>query len=154
MSPKLITLSPFVVTGIGVRTINTDEFNPVSAKLPMLWGKFFTEGVAEKIENRLPDSPIYGVYSDYETDASGAYSVLAGVASSGPALSPFKSVTIQEGKYLVFENKGVMPQAVINAWMQVWTFFQQNTEYTRSFATDFEAYRSVDEIAIHIGVQA
>ncbi|TPG73905.1 AraC family transcriptional regulator [Pseudomonas arsenicoxydans] len=55
-----------------------------------------------------------GVYSAYESDASGAYEVTAGVSVSTPN-PEFENVEIQAGKYLVFEARGPMPSAVIQA---------------------------------------
>jgi len=42
--------------------------------------EFFSTGVADKIPNRLPDTPIFGVYSAYESDATGFYNLSAAVA--------------------------------------------------------------------------
>ncbi len=154
MSPKLIKVSPFSVTGIVTRTINADEFNPETAKLGALWGSFFGNGVAEKVENRMPDSSIFGVYSEYESDATGFYSVTAGVTTRGHHSPEFTTVDVQGGDYLVFEHRGAMLQAVIDTWARIWAYFESNDEFSRSFLTDFEEYRGADEIAIHIGVRS
>ena len=153
MPPKLVEVSPFSVTGIGVRTINSGESNPADAKIPGLWGRFFGDGVAGKVTNQIPGSQLFGVYSDYESDASGFYSVTAGVAASGSPLPEFLTVDVKGGNYLVFENRGTMPQAVIDTWGAIWAYFDTNKEFTRSFLTDFEEYRGADEVAIHIGVR-
>ncbi len=153
MEPKLVTISPFSVTGVRVRTVNSDEFNPSKAKLPSLWQQFFGEGVSGRVPNPVPNSPVFGVYSDYESDESGFYSVTAGVAISDLQPSEFVTVDVKGGEYLVFEAKGAMPQAAIEAWMRVWAFFKKNEGLNRSFTTDFEEYRGSDEVAIHIGVR-
>ncbi len=36
MEPKLIEIQPFTVSGISVRTLNSDEAQPLKAKLPGL----------------------------------------------------------------------------------------------------------------------
>ncbi|GLH75092.1 hypothetical protein GETHLI_35950 [Geothrix limicola] len=46
-----------------------------------------------------------------------------------------------------------MPQAVIDTWGIIWAYFENNTEFIRSYTTDFEEYRGPDQIAIHIGVR-
>lgn len=153
MQPTLANISSFSVTGIAVRTRNSDEFNPATAKLPALWGSFFQNGVATRVLNAQADSPVFGVYSGYESDASGSYTVTAGVAAPASDASEYASIDIEAGKYLVFENKGPMPQAVIDTWGHIWAFFEENTEFNRSFSTDFEEYRGPDEIAVHIGVR-
>ncbi len=82
MEPKLIEIQPFTVSGISVRTLNSDEAQPLKAKLPGLWGQFFGQGLADKTPNKVAESPVYGVYSAYESDVSGQYSVTAGVSVS------------------------------------------------------------------------
>ena len=41
--------------------------------------QFFDQWLADKVPKRSADPPVYGVYSLYESDASGNYSVPAGV---------------------------------------------------------------------------
>lgn len=155
ITPKTIRLEKnCLVSGISVRTTNNDEFDPNTAKLSALWGQFFTEDLFNKIPNKSTDSPVYGVYSDYESNEKGAYQVTAGVAvDNGLQDSEFTEVQVQAGEYLVFENSGELPQAVIDTWMQVWTFFEANPQIKRRFATDFELYLSDKDIAIYIGIE-
>lgn len=156
MQPTRHTLATsFPVAGLMVRTTNRAEQDPGTAKLGALWGRFFTEGLADQIPSHLSEAGLYGVYSAYASDHSGAYDVTAGVAVATPGgSSPWHHVTIQAGDYLVFTAKGAMPQAVIETWGGIWQFFQDHPEIARSYATDFEVYHGADEVAIHIGVQA
>ncbi len=142
----------FMVSGITVRTNNQDEFNPATAKLANHWGTFFAENIAEKIPHRLKDSPIYGVYSSYESDFSGAYNLTAGMAVSKPC-DAFETIDIQEGTYLVFESKGPMPETIINTWKKIWEFFNENLEVKRKYITDFEIYPGTDECIVCIGIE-
>jgi predicted transcriptional regulator YdeE len=147
--PKLIHVNEFTVIGLSVRTINSDEFNPSTAKLPDLWERFFSDDNITRPQN----SPVFGVYSDYESNAEGYYTVTAGIQSELPSNTPvLQSLTILSGDYLVFENQGVMPQAVIEAWKSVWHYFESKKEVTRRFQTDFERYKGTTDIAIYIGI--
>ncbi len=151
--PKLIETDGFTVCGLSVRTINRDEFNPQTAKLPQLWGDFFSAGLAEQIPNRIPQTPVFGVYSHYASDAADFYTVTAGVRVSSEVMdSKLNTITIQTGNYLVFTDKGAMPQVIIKTWERVWNYFASNHHHQRRFGTDFEAYPSSDEIAIYIGI--
>lgn len=152
MLPMFRTVSPFHVTGIRIRTCNRDESDPARARIPALWERFFAERVSEQVMNTVPDASIFAVYADYESDATGLYSVTAGVATLAPNGDAFASVCVQGGPYLVFENQGPMPQAVIDTWSRIWAFFEDHPEHTRRFSTDFEEYRGPDGIAIHIAV--
>lgn len=156
ITPKTIKLEANrLIAGISVRTTNSDELNPSTAKLSALWGQFYTDGCFNKIPNKSPASPVYGVYSDYESNEKGAYQVTAGVAVDDKLPdSELTEVLVQAGDYLVFEHSGELPQAVIDTWAQVWTFFAANPEIKRCFATDFELYLSDKDVAIYIGIEA
>jgi predicted transcriptional regulator YdeE len=151
MEPKTTRVSGFFVSGLAVRTMNCDELNQKTAKIPGLWVQFFSGGIADKIPDRLPDTPIFGVYSTYESDAAGSYNVTAGVSVT-TLNTDFDSVEIQGGKYLVFDAIGPMPAAVIQTWALIWTYFEEHPQVKRSFLTDFESYCGPEEVQIHIGV--
>lgn len=143
--PVVQHVESFIVTGLSVRTQNSDEFNEKTAKLPSLWQQFYTSELAT-------NANIFGVYSNYDSDANGPYTVTVGVKSDY-AQAQFSSVTIQAGNYLVFQGTGPMPATVVGTWKQVWAFFETNTEYRRNFISDFEAYSGPDQVAIYIGLE-
>ena len=150
MQPARQTLAQGVsIAGITVRTTNAAEFNPATAKIAGLWGRFFAEGLYDKLTGKLADSAVYGVYSGYESDYMGAFDVTAGVACS-PTNS---QLMLQAGEYLVFSETGPMPQTVLQTWGVVWQYFQSHPDVKRSYATDYEAYLGVDSVAIHIGIE-
>ena len=94
---------------------------------------------------------IFGVYSNYDSDANGPYTVTVGVKSSH-AQTQLSSVTIQAGNYLVFQSTGPMPATVVETWQRVWAFFETNSEHRRNFISDFEAYSGSDQVTIYIGL--
>jgi len=137
-----------VIYGLEVRTKNVDEINSNTQKIASLWGRFFSEILPKLAEGAL----VYGVYSNYESDAMGEFTVLAG-ADSLESTEGLASVTLEEGKYLRFPVKGEMPQAIIETWGKVWAYFDDpSIDERRSFETDYEQYISEDEAAIYIGV--
>lgn len=75
-----------------------------------------------------------------------------GVKSSY-AQNQLSSVTIQSGKYLVFQGTVEMPAIVLETWKRVWAFFETNTEHRRNFISDFEAYSGPGQVAIYIGLE-
>ena len=150
MQPQRQTLAQAIaITGISVRTTNAAEFNPATGKIAGLWGRFFNEGLYDKLPGKQAASPIYGVYSNYESDYRGAFDVTAGVA----CVSSKGTLVLQAGEYLVFSATGPMPQTVLQTWGAVWQYFQSNPGVARTYATDFEVYLGTDEVEIHIGVQ-
>lgn len=143
--PTLTHVDSFVVTGFCERTQNSDEFNPDTARIPKLWARFLAS-------NSCPQSPIFGVYSEYETDANGYYTITAGIKESH-ILRDQHTIQVKAGCYLVFHGKGSMPMAVIATWQSVWQYFASLPTYQRTFDTDFETYLNADEVDIYIGVQ-
>jgi predicted transcriptional regulator YdeE len=151
MQPVVVSVQPFVVSGLSARTVNRDEADPSRAKLPGLWGQFYGERLQDRIPSKRDGSLVYGVYSNYESDGSGPYTVTAGVSVGVPDPG-YSSIPVQGGQYLVFESRGAMPQAVIDGWSAVWQYFGQPQKLRRVFATDYEEYRGPDHVAIFISV--
>lgn len=156
MQPTRRTLAkPIAVAGISVRTTNAAEFNPATGKIAGMWGRFFSEGLFESLPGKLPDSPVYGVYSGFESDYMGAFNVTTGVAVSKlSGDEKWHSLELQAGEYLVFSGTGPMPQTVLQTWGVVWQYFQTNPGVQRRYATDFETYQGAESVSIHIGIQA
>ena len=145
---KKVEITSKVIKGFHVRTKNSDEMNPETQKIAPLWGKFFEEIVP----TLSADTSMYGVYHNYESNAQGEFDVLVGsdMLDEGKDVH---SVTLKEGKYLMFPVKGEMPQAIIDAWGQVWAYFEDpSIDEVRSFETDFEHYTGIDTAEIYIGV--
>ncbi|GAA6171682.1 GyrI-like domain-containing protein [Colwellia sp. KU-HH00111] len=142
---KTITIS-----GFSIRTDNATEMDPQTGQIAKLW-QTFDKTVPVDYKN---GERIYGVYSDYESDHTGKFTVLAGFdGNDSSSQSQLESITIPEGKYLVFSHKGDMPQIAIDAWTEVWHYFSQtNTEYKRRFSIDFEFYPNGNEIEVHIAI--
>lgn len=153
MDVKLRTVEPFTVSGLQVRTRNADEQQGDAAKIGPMWQQFFTEGVFDRIPARQSESFVYGVYYDYESDATGYFNVTAGVQVDATSAG-YPAVDIEGGDYLVFTAKGEMPGCVIQAWGLIWAYFADNPQAVRRFTTDFEVYNAPDSVAIYIGVQS
>ncbi|WP_207384156.1 GyrI-like domain-containing protein [Legionella nagasakiensis] len=155
ITPKVTHINGFTVMGLSVRTINRDEFNQKTAKLPTLWEEFSSKNIADKVINRVPHSPIFGVYSDYESDATGYYTVTAGVTVDKEKESTeWSTIHIPSGYYLVFENNSVVPQAVVETWQYVWNYFASQNAHQRNFNADFEVYRGTKDFALYIGIKS
>lgn len=144
IDPVLKHVDSFTVSGLTVRTKNSDEFNPEKAKLPNLWQQFYSR-------NHIHNTTVYGVYSDYESDAHGAYNLTAGTSNNNQEIE-LNTVRINSGNYLVFQNKGPMPQTVIETWKRIWDYFTVDCPHQRCYKTDFEEYKNGDEVAVYIGV--
>jgi predicted transcriptional regulator YdeE len=151
MEPELVEHPPMLVAGITTRTSKAEEARASRAKIPGLWARFASERVADVVPYRVPGTPVYGVYTEYEADASAPYRLMAGVAVRKPA-SAFDTVRVAGGQYLVFEGTGPVPHVVAESWARVWAYFATSREHRRTFTTDFEVYRGPEQVAIYIAV--
>jgi len=97
--------------------------NPATAKIGALHHRF-NENIDVDYQS---GARTYGVYYDYESDASGEFSVLSGTDKVTSSNVKLEKVTLASGKYLVFEGKGEMPQAVIDTWIEIWAYFSEES---------------------------
>lgn len=135
--------SAITISGITARTTNARESGP-DGLLPELWSRYFrSPGPAQPGE----DNPhlLYAVYTDYESDASGAYTVLigheCGDEPGGEARNEdLQQVVVPEADYYVFETRrGPVFEVVLEAWQEVWAYFQ-DSQVQRAYTGDFELY--------------
>lgn len=153
MNPKSEYVESFLVSGLRIRTANRDEIDPETAKIPVLWDRFMTEVPLESVPNALDDSPPYGVYANYASDADGLFDLTAGwQVSAADENGTFETVEVRSGEYLVFEGKGPLPEVVVSTWGEVWGYFERHPEVKRTFTTDFEVYRDQEAVAIYIAI--
>ena len=80
--PEHTSTDTKTITGIATRTTNELELNPETASIPGLWSRFFAENIGEQISNGYSTDTVYGVYTDYETDHTGAYTLIIGKESN------------------------------------------------------------------------
>jgi predicted transcriptional regulator YdeE len=126
------------------------------------WQRFMSEGLLDKIPNKLaPD--IYAVYTDYASDANGDYTFLLGAKVKNSAADlPAGMVkkTVPAGRYGVFTSaRGPVAKVVVEAWQEIWSYFQSGENGTRAYHADFELHdqRSADpdnaQVDIYIGLK-
>jgi predicted transcriptional regulator YdeE len=92
---KVEEIEEKIIYGIKTRTKNSNEMNPETAKIGVIWQKFDSA-----VEVNYKDGErVYGIYYNFESDANGEFDVLAGYETSNDKLN---TVKIEKGKYLVF----------------------------------------------------
>lgn len=140
--PKMVERDSFQIVGLSAQTSNAKEITS-QAKIPSLWNDFYQQNIVEQIANRKYAN-IYGLYSDYETDVNGDYSITLGVqilkSSDGDIPADLIVKTVPAAKYLVFtSDQGALPDIVIQTWQEVWAWFA-NSDVERTYTGDFELY--------------
>ena len=125
---------------IGIKTRTTNQDNQAEKAITQLWGTFMLENLIEQIPNKI-DSSIYCIYTHYESDFTGEYSVILGceVSSVDELPKNMTSIEIPMQNYQVFESKGQIPQSIIKTWGEIWS-----TPLPRAYTADFEKYEPTD----------
>lgn len=127
-----LIIQQFYLIGISIRTTNE---NGQSAKdIETVWGKFWGEEIQKQIPNKVNED-IYAVYTNYETDFTGPYTVIIGVPVRSLEKIPdgFVGIPIEKAVYQKFVSKGKMPEAMFTTWLEIW----QNKSLNRAYKVDF-----------------
>ena len=150
-------LETIQMMGIKASTSNTLEADPLSARIPELWQRYFSENIEEQIPNKLENGGLLGVYTDYDEEHRGHYSLIVGRQVLAVDVVPdgFTAVEIPAGHYLVFSAEGDMPATVYTMWRTIREYFSQSTTQVRAFTTDFERYNNENpnKIDIYIAIR-
>lgn len=99
-------------------------------------GKFMEQSMIEKIPNKVAHD-LYCIYTDYESDFTGTYTVILGckVTSFDNIPKGFITKTIPSTSYLVFKSKGKLPDCVVDTWSNIW-----QSDLNRKYIADFDVY--------------
>ena len=146
---KVTRIKKLMISGISTVTNNEFEMSEENGKIAQLWEEYFAKDVYKKTFDKANNDFMYGVYTDYESDATGNYKVTVGVEVTKPK----NAIVIEDKKYLVFTKKGELPMVVVELWEEIWDYFEKNNEYERSFEIDFEKYTKEDEIEIYVSIK-
>jgi predicted transcriptional regulator YdeE len=153
MQPVVVAADAFPVVGVKTRTTHRIEAVGQTARIPALWRRFFVDDVSAKIPERLSAADIVAVYTGYENDDRGPYSLLIGrkVGTLDQIPKGMAGVLVPAGRYLCFTAKGPSPETPIAAWQDIRQFFSLSHEYERAYTVDFEVHRP-DAIEIYVAV--
>ncbi len=143
-----------VISGMNVRTSNKKEENPETAQIPDLWRRFYADELPKVIPNQTPNFAVYGVYSEFDRGPGGDYTVTVGLEIRNDLREnmAFPVVVVEPGRYLTFAAKAAQTDSVLNTWRKIWDFFLDSTEYKRAYTTDFDYYKTHDEVVVHVSI--
>lgn len=159
LTPKVIEETGFTVVGIASRTTNAKEMSGKGV-IAQQWDRFMKEGLLSKIPKKV-DSNILAVYTDYESDANGAYTFMIGarVSSADDVPPGMVAKKVPAGRYAVFTSeKGFVGKVVPETWSRIWAVSKSAPGGSRAYQADFEVYdqRAADpqnaQVDIYVGI--
>ncbi|WP_025146820.1 GyrI-like domain-containing protein [Pedobacter jeongneungensis] len=123
---------------IGIATRTTNQNNQSAEDLGKLWSQFYTEGIFDKIPNKVSND-IITIYTDYVSNYTDAYTTIIGVPVSALDQIPDGMIgrEFEAENFQKFTAKGAMPNAVVNTWMDIWN---RDVELNRKYTYDLEIY--------------
>ena len=118
---------------IGISTETTNENGQSIKDVEEIWGKFWNENISDKIPNK-ESKEIYAVYTDYESDYTGKYTLIIGypVTTLDNIPDGFVGREISVGKTEKYISQGKMPEAILQTWTEIW----QDTQLKRAYRAD------------------
>ncbi|PJZ45800.1 GyrI-like domain-containing protein [Leptospira brenneri] len=140
-----IELNPITLVGIKTRTSNAAEISG-NGKIAALWGQFLGEGILSQIPNRMNPSEWMAVYTEFESDENGEYTMFIGAAVERiESLPPnLFSLQIPRSEYTkVSTDWGPITNIGLEAWKKIWS--EEEYRKNRSYIADLEIY-GVDAI--------
>lgn len=132
---QTLSIDAFNIVGIEIRTTNVDYKG--AEEIGAMWGRFLSEGILQQIPNKVDDT-IYSLYTEYETDHTGAYTAVLGckVTSTDNIPEGMVSKRIEGGNYAKLTAKGDLTQGLIaNKWNEIWEM-----DLKRTYTTDYEVF--------------
>ena len=136
MKRNMEQIDGFQVIGIAVET--TNENGKAAKDLGQLWNQFYSEDIASQILNKK-NNEIISIYTDYESDFTGKYTCIIGLKVKSLEHIPNGLIgrTFKVGNYHKFTAKGLMPNAVVETWKEIWA---KDKQLNRKYTADFEVY--------------
>jgi predicted transcriptional regulator YdeE len=135
MEPHHAVRPEMHVLGRRARTSNALERDPATARIGRLWAE------APALAGVHGADRLRAVYFDYEGDHEAPYTIVVGVEVPEPVEPDdgLTLVTAPAADCLVFPARGPLPEAVVDAWREVWEAFPAGTA-GRAYSHDVEVY--------------
>ena len=115
-----------------------------------LWDRVRTDTTVPRITGCVNNGAMVAVYTEYESDYTGAYTILVGYEVTAEAEVPagVRVIEVPPQKYAVILAQGKQPQAVIEAWQWVWA-----SSLDRVYTADFDEYLGQEDVRLHVAIR-
>ncbi len=163
MQQTLIAKPEIKLVGISLRTSYQNESDKMKGHIFPCIQRYFHGKLYDKIPHRAKPGTTFCVYTDYESDYTGAYTYFIGeevTSLDSPLPEGLQMLSIPQQQYVKFTTgPAPMPDVIVNAWTHIWKSSLESGG-TRRYTADFEIYdeRAADHqnivLDIYIGVRS
>jgi predicted transcriptional regulator YdeE len=153
MESKLVERGATLVLGLATRTTNAAEAEPATARIGKLWQRVFATGVPGRVPAPADPGRPHAVYTDYESDHHGEYTLVVGAAARGLEPPPgLVAVSVPAGRYRLFVAEGPMPAALIETWGRIWAHYDRSSSERRAFGADLEVHGADGKVEVYVSI--
>ena len=124
------------------KRLNNFKYPDIAEKIQKLWYDTSVKIPKDKELNK------YAVYSEYESDYKGDYTLFIGVDK----IDSHKEIIIEEENYKIFSVDTSSPHGIIMAWQNIWEMEEQGL-LNRAYTVDYEKYYPDGKIEIFIALK-
>ncbi|WP_270445809.1 effector binding domain-containing protein [Fusobacterium varium] len=124
------------------KRLNNFKYPDIAEKIQKLWYDTSVKIPKDKELNK------YAVYSEYESDYKGDYTLFIGVDK----IDSHKEIIIEEENYKIFSVDISSPHGIIMAWQKIWEMEEQGL-LNRAYTVDYEKYYPDGKIEIFIALK-
>ncbi|CAN5803928.1 MAG: effector binding domain-containing protein [Chloroflexia bacterium] len=139
-SPEIIEVPALRAVGASIRTSNQAqiEAKPGQGPISTLWQTFTDLDVGKRVPNPHVSGEVVAIYHDYESDATGDYTLTIGlrVTSLHQVPKGLEGIEVPFQRYARFPVEGPPDTAIPGAWQAV-----QETDLDRACTFDLEIYQ-------------
>lgn len=139
-SPEIVEVPALRVVGASIRTSNQAqmEAEPGQGPIGQLWQTFADLEVGKRVPNPHVSGEVVAIYHDYESDASGDYTLTIGlrVTSLHQVPKGLEGIEVPFQRYARFPVEGPPDTAIPETWRAV-----QETDLDRACTFDLEIYQ-------------
>lgn len=124
------------------KRLNNFKDPDIAGKIQKLWEEASIKIPQEKEINK------YAVYSEYESNYKGDYTLFIGVDK----IDSHKEIIIEEENYQIFPVDTLSPYGIIMVWQKIWKMEEEGL-LNRAYTVDYEKYYSDGKVEIFIALK-
>jgi predicted transcriptional regulator YdeE len=113
------------------------------------WRRFNSDETVARITGKA-SSAVVSVYTEYESDYTGEYTLLIGYEIEADAVVPggLRLIEAPAQKYAVILAQGPQPETVQRAWQWVWA-----SALDRAYTVDFDENLGPEDVRVHVALR-
>ncbi|WP_443863111.1 GyrI-like domain-containing protein [Fusobacterium ulcerans] len=126
---------------VSEKRLNNFKDPDITSKIQKLW---------HETSMKLPEKDLnkYAVYSEYESDYKGDYTLFIGADN----INSHKEIIIEEENYQIFSVERSSSDGIVKTWQKIWEMEEKGL-LNRAYTVDYEKYYPDGKVEIFIALK-